>query len=100
MLAHSAQASCVHAGCRNTVTGAGEADHEVLAGTMPAPSAPGQPQPANGGALPPPPALTAADAKRLRKAQKKAGKEQRRSENKVRSCAVHIDALCQVQHAT
>ena len=61
---------------------------------------PGSRSPANGGALPPPPALTAADAKRLRKAQKKAGKEQRRSEKKVRSCAVHIDALCQVQHAT
>ena len=66
----------------------------MLAGTMPAPSAPGQPQPANGGALPPPPALTAADAKRMRKAQKQAAKEQRRAEKKARSCAVHIDTFC------
>ena len=84
----------MHAGCRNTATGAGEADLEVLAGNMPAPSAPGQQQPSNGGALPPPPALTAADAKRMRKAQKKAAKEQRRAEKKACFCAAHSDTFC------
>ena len=71
----------------------------MLAGTMPAPSAPGQPQPANNGALPPPPVLTAADAKRMRKAQKKTAKEQRRAEKKARCCAVHMStfAKCRVQ---
>jgi len=65
------------------VTGAGEADREVLAGTAPAQSAPGQQQPANGGALPPPPMLKAGDQKRLLKAQKKAEKEKHRAEKKV-----------------
>ena len=94
---HLAQASCVRAGRRNTVTGAGEADHEVLAGTMPAPSAPNQLQPNNGGALPPPPTLSATDAKRMRKAQKKAAKEQRRAEKKVHSCAVLISRTCKTE---
>lgn len=69
--------------CRNAMTGAGEAEREVLAGTAPAPPAPGLQAQANGAALPPPPALSAVDAKRMRKAQKKAAKEQRRAEKKV-----------------
>ena len=69
--------------CRNAVTGAGEGDREVLAGTAPAQSAPAQQQPANGGALPLPPALNAADQKRMLKAQKKSEKEKRRAEKKV-----------------
>ena len=69
--------------CRNAVTGAGEADREVLAGTAPAQSAPAQQQPANGGALPLPPSLNAADQKRMLKLQKKAEKEKRRAEKKV-----------------
>ena len=72
--------------CSNAVTGAGEADREVLAGTAPAQSAPGQQQSANGGALPPPPALNAADHKRMLKAQKKAEKGKRKSEKKVGCC--------------
>ncbi|CAL5223709.1 g6263 [Coccomyxa viridis] len=66
----------------NAVTGAGEADREVLAGTAPAQSAPAQQQPANGGALPLPPSLNAADQKRMLKLQKKAEKEKRRAEKK------------------
>lgn len=69
--------------CRNAVTGAGEADREVLAGTAPVQSAPGQQPPANGGGLPLPPALNLADQKRMLKAQKKAEKEKRRAEKKV-----------------
>ena len=65
------------------MTGAGEADREVLAGTVPAQSAPAQQQPANGGALPPPPALSAADHKHMLKAQKTAEKEKRKAEKKV-----------------
>ena len=65
------------------MTGAGEADREVLAGTAPAQPAPAQQQPANAGALPLPPALNPADHKRMLKAQKKAEKEKRRAEKKV-----------------
>lgn len=68
--------------CRNAVRGAGDAEHEVLAGTLPSKQLPGPP-PMNPGQLPPPPALTEADAKRMRKAQKKAAKEARRAEKKV-----------------
>lgn len=62
----------------NAVRGAGDAEHELLPGTGPA-AAPGAPN----GALPPPPALSAEDAKHMRRAQKKAGKEARRAEKKV-----------------
>lgn len=65
------------------MTGAGEVDREVLAGTAPAQSAPALQQPANGGALPLPPALNPADHKRMLKTQKKAEKEKRRAEKKV-----------------
>ncbi len=75
------------------MTGAGEAEREVLAGTAPAPPLPGQQAQENGAALPLPPALSAADAKRMRKAQKKAAKEQRRAEKKV-SC-LHLSLAYQ-----
>ncbi len=68
--------------CSNAVRGAGDAEHDVLPGTLPAG---GPPQPGGGpnGALPPPPQLSADDAKRLRKAQKRAAKEARRAVKKV-----------------
>lgn len=62
--------------------GAGEAEHEVLAGTVPSKPLPGPP-PMHPGQLPLPPTLTEAEAKRTRKAQKKAAKEARRAEKKV-----------------
>ena len=74
------------------MTGAAEGDREVLAGTRPAQSAPAQQRPANGGALPLPPALNAADQKRMLKAQKKSEKEKRRAEKKVccQGCGLEI----------
>ncbi|KAK9917430.1 hypothetical protein WJX75_004300 [Coccomyxa subellipsoidea] len=65
----------------NAVRGAGEAEHEVLAGTVPSKPLPGPP-PTHPGQLPLPPTLTEAEAKRMRKAQKKAAKEARRAEKK------------------
>ena len=62
--------------------GAGEAEPEVLAGTVPSKPLPGPP-PTHPGQLPLPPTLTEAEAKRMRKAQKKAAKEARRAEKKV-----------------
>lgn len=69
---------------RTAVRGAGDAEHEVLPGTVPAKQLPGPPPTsAAAGQLPPPPVLSEAEAKRMRKAQKKAAKEARRAEKKV-----------------
>ncbi|EIE27448.1 hypothetical protein COCSUDRAFT_64236 [Coccomyxa subellipsoidea C-169] len=73
----------------NAVRGAGDAEHEVLAGTLPSKQLPGPP-PMNPGQLPPPPVLTEADAKRMRKAQKKAAKEARRAEKKEKRKAKKV----------
>jgi hypothetical protein len=66
------------------VRGAGDAEHEVLPGTVPIQAVQG-PSTTGRSELPPPPALDAADAKRIRKAQKKADKNARRLKKKVRS---------------
>lgn len=68
--------------------GAGDAEHEVLPGTLPAKPPQGPP-----GQLPPPPTLTEAEAKRMRRAQKKAAKEARRAEKKVQ-CTSAISTPC------
>ena len=73
---------CCFSPCSNAVRGAGDAEHDVLPGTVPV-GGPPQPGPGTGGALPPPPQLSADDAKRLRKAQKRAAKEARRAVKKV-----------------
>ena len=77
-----AQHAAVLPPCSNAVRGAGDAEHDVLPGTVPVG---GPPHPGGGpnGALPPPPQLSADDAKRLRKAQKRAAKEARRAVKKV-----------------
>jgi hypothetical protein len=84
--------------CSNAVRGAGDAERELLPGTMPAGGA--APSGA-GGALPPPPALSAKDAKRMRKAQKKASKEARRAEKKVRflGCLYPCKGRSSLRHA-
>ena len=76
--------------------GAGEAEHEVLAGTVPSKPLPGPP-PTHPGQLPLPPTLTEAEAKRMRKAQKRAAKEARRAEKKVISFTTPVTSRCRLR---